>query len=58
MDTENRLTAAREEWVEGWVRKGEGMKQRKKESLLDTDNRMVITRGQGNGGRWKRVKGG
>ena len=46
MDTENRLTVVRGEGF-GWLgEKGEGIKQKKKKTLMDADNIMVITRGK------------
>ena len=40
--TANRLTAVREEGVEGLGEKGEGIKK----ILIDTDNSMVLSRGK------------
>ena len=48
IDTENRLTAVRREGLEGLCEKGKDIK--KKKTLIDTDNSLVITRGKGGGG--------
>ena len=58
MDTENRLTEVRGDGFGGLGEKSEGIKQRKKERLKDTDNSLVIARGKGVWGREKGVKGG
>ena len=50
IDTENRLRAVRGERDYGAWWKGKGIKQRKN-NLIDPDNRVVITRGKGGGGR-------
>ena len=58
MDTENRLTAVRGDGLGGLGEKSEGIKQRKKERLKDTDNSLVIARGKGVWGREEGVKEG
>ena len=48
-DAEDRPIAVRGEGAGGWVKKGEGLI---KKTLIDTDNGVVITRGNGiEGGR-------
>ena len=44
--TENRLTAIRGEVGWGAGQKSEEIKQRKKKTLIDRENSMVITRGK------------
>ena len=48
VDTENRLRAVGGGRPGGWVEKVKGLSKRK---IIDTDNSMVITRGEGEWGR-------